>query len=156
MKATLGRNLTALASQVKDQNLCCIIHHPIGTWKWNFQPYKKIMTDRPTNQRTDMRDHREVTLPITLYKVVLANIGFYKCIWQAISFTHSFSPREICSQTQTYTNTHTQTFKHTQTYKHAIKHTHAHVSIYTFIYRVFRKNCVFSQFSAAPLSPSSL
>ena len=33
---------------------------PIGAWEVKLE----IMTNRPTNRQTDMRDHREVSLPI--------------------------------------------------------------------------------------------
>ena len=35
-----------------------IITAPIGAWKSNFQSFKKFITD----QQTDMKDNREVTL----------------------------------------------------------------------------------------------
>ena len=35
--------------------------------KWSFQPFKEIMTDRPTNRPTDRSDHREVSLLFAVY-----------------------------------------------------------------------------------------
>ena len=45
---------------------------------WKFLPFKKFsQTDHPSNQWTDMRDHREVTLPrISTWNRDLTNIFF--------------------------------------------------------------------------------
>ena len=38
---------------------------PIGVCKCNFLSFNHFMTEQPTNQPTDMRDHRELPLQIT-------------------------------------------------------------------------------------------
>ena len=44
----------------------------IVAWNCNFPSFWKLwQTDRPTNQQTDMRGHREVTLPITRKRMEL-------------------------------------------------------------------------------------
>ena len=55
-----------LPSQVNAVNAGCLHEKttdPIGAWKYNFQPFKEIMTKKPINQPTDRPGHRKVTLP---------------------------------------------------------------------------------------------
>ena len=40
---------------------------PIWAWECYFPLFKEIMADRPTNQQTDMRGHREFTRLISIY-----------------------------------------------------------------------------------------
>ena len=59
-----------------------VVSRSLGKNKCSYRSMEVIMTNQPTNQRTNMRGHREVTLPI---------------IWATKERERSSAPGSTCS-----------------------------------------------------------